>query len=83
MYFSISTRTVVSIFCREPYHSDYDSINGRITGNRRPYPDIFQRSIKYPRVHELCQTHFIVEALLVDTIYKVFYCYCIFHNALD
>ena len=43
-------------------HSDYNTIDGRIADNRRPYPDIFQRFIKSPRVHELCQTHFVVEA---------------------
>ena len=42
-------------------HSDYDTIDGRIAGNRRSYPGIFQRSIKSPIVHELCQTHFVVE----------------------
>ena len=42
-------------------HSDYDTIDGRIAGNRRPYPDIFQRSIKSPRVLELCLTLFVVE----------------------
>ena len=42
-------------------HSDYDTIDDRIAGNRRPDPDIFQRSIKSPRVHELCHTHFVVE----------------------
>ena len=44
------------------FHSDYNTIDGRIASNRRPYPDIFQRSMKYHRVHELCQTHFVVEA---------------------
>ena len=43
-------------------HSDYDTIDGRIAGNRRPYPDIFQRPIKSPSMHELYQTHFVVEA---------------------
>ena len=41
-------------------HSDYDTIDGRIAGIRRPYLDNFQRSIKSPRVQELCQTHFVV-----------------------
>ena len=36
-------------------NSNYITVDGR--GNRRQYPDIFQRSIKSPRVHELCQTH--------------------------
>ena len=49
---------LLSINC----HSDYDTIDGRIAGNRDPYPDIFQSSIKSPRVHELCKTHFVVEA---------------------
>ena len=44
------------------YRSDYNFIDGRIAGNRRPFPDIFQRSIKSQRVHELCQTYFVVEA---------------------
>ena len=43
-------------------HSDNNTIDGHIAGNRRPYPDIFQRYIKYPRVHELCQTYSVVEA---------------------
>ena len=30
---------------------DFDTIDGRFTGNRRPYPDIFQRSIQSPRAH--------------------------------
>ena len=42
-------------------HSDYDTIEGRNAGNRHPYPDIFQSTIKFPKVHELCQTHFVVE----------------------
>ena len=41
--------------------TDYDIIDGRIAGNRRSYPDIFQRSINSPRMHELCQTHIVVE----------------------
>ena len=49
---------LLSINC----HSDYDTIDGRIIGNRHPYPNIFQSSIKSPRVHELCETHFFVEA---------------------
>ena len=27
-------------------HPDYDTIDGRIAGNRHPYPDSFQSSIK-------------------------------------
>ena len=42
------------------YYSDYDTIDGRIAGNRHPYPDIFQMS-KNPRKHELCQAHFVIE----------------------
>ena len=42
-------------------HSEYNTIGGRTSGNRRLYPDIFQRSIKSPKVHELCQTHFVVD----------------------
>ena len=56
------------IFCRQPYHSDYDTIDGRTAGNRRPYRDIFQRSIKSPSVYELCQTHFVVEAYMINKI---------------
>ena len=52
----IFSLTLLSMNC----HSD-DTIDGRIAGNRRPYPDIFQRSIKSPSVLELCQTHFVVE----------------------
>ena len=40
-------------------HSDCDTIDDRIAGNRRPYPGIFQRFIKSPRVYELCQPHFL------------------------
>ena len=64
-------------------HSEYNTSDGRIAGNRRPYPDIIQRSIKSSRVHELCQTHFVVKALMVDKIYKAFSCFRTFHNALD
>ena len=40
-------------------HSDNDTIDGRIAGNRHPYPDIFQSSIKSARAHELSQKHFV------------------------
>ena len=83
MYFNTGTLNVGFIFCRQPYHSDYDTIDGRIAGNRRPYHDTFKRSIKSPRVHELCQTHFVVEAYMIDKIYKTFYCFRTFYNALD
>ena len=83
MYFNTGTNILVFIFCRQPYHSDYDTIDGHIAGNRRPYPDIFQRSIKPPRVHELCQTHFVVKAYMTDKIHKTFYCFRTFYNALD
>ena len=33
-------------------HSDYDTIDGRIAGNRHPYPDIFQSAIQSPRLYE-------------------------------
>ena len=42
------------------YHLDYDTSDGRVAGNRCPYPVIFQRSIKCLRKHELCQTHLVV-----------------------
>ena len=83
MYFNTGTKILAFIFCGQPYHSDYDTIDGRIAGNRRPYPDIFQRSIKSTRVHVLCQTHFVVEAYMTDEIHKTFYCFCTFYNALD
>ena len=72
MYFNTGTKRLVFIFCRQPYHSDYDTIDGRIAGNRRPYPDIFQRSIKSSRVHELCQTHFVLEAYMINKIHGRF-----------
>ena len=83
MYFNTGAKILVFIFCRQPYHSDYDTIDGRIAGNRHPYPDIFQRSIKSPGMHELCQTHFLVEAYMIDKIHKTFYCFRTFYNALD
>ena len=67
------------------FHADYDTIDVSIAGNRRPCPDIFQRFIISPRVHGLCQTHFVVETKMVlDKIYKAFNCFfCTFLNALD
>ena len=56
--FLIFSPILLSMNC----HSDYNTIDGRIAGNRRPYSDIFQSSIKSPREHEFCQTHFVVEA---------------------
>ena len=55
--FFIFSPILLSVNC----HSDNDTIEGRIAGNRRSYHDIFQRFIKSSRVHELCQTHFVVE----------------------
>ena len=55
--FFIFSPILLSVNC----HSDYDTIEGRIAGNGYSYHDIFQRFIKSPRVHELCQTHFVVE----------------------
>ena len=87
MYIRLYESVVHFIFSRillsMNYHSDYNTIDGRIAGNRRPYLDIFQKSIKSTRVHELCQTHFVVEAKLVDKISEKFYCFHTFHNALD
>ena len=37
-------------------HSDYNTSDSRMAGNRRPYPDIFQRSRKSLKVHELCRS---------------------------
>ena len=82
LYVSVVFFTFSPILLLMNCHSDYDTIDGRIAGNRRPYPDIFQFSINSPRVHDLCQTHFVVEKM-ADKIYKAFYCFCTFHNALD
>ena len=40
--------------------SDYNTIDDHIAGNQRPYPDIFQRSIISPRMHELYHTHYML-----------------------
>ena len=60
-YFLFPPPAPVLILLSMNCHSNYDNIDGGIAGNRRPYPDIFQRAIKSSRVHELCQTHFVVE----------------------
>ena len=61
----------------------FQYIDGRIAGSRRAYSDNFQRSIKSPRVHEFCQTHFDVETYMVDITYKTFNCFRTFLKALD
>ena len=62
IYASVVLFYIFSILLSMNCHSDYNTIDGRIAGSRRPYPDIFQRSIKSPRVHELCRTYFVVQA---------------------
>ena len=72
VYASLELFIFSSILLSMNCHSDYDPIDGRIAGNRRPYPDIFHRSMKSPRTYELYLTHYVGQAYLVNKIYKFF-----------
>ena len=72
VYASLVLFIFSSILLSMNCHTDYDPIDGRIAGNRRPYPDIFQRSIKSPKTYKLYQTHYVGQAKMVNKIYKFF-----------
>ena len=72
---------IIFTFRRQSYHSQYDSLDSRITGSRQPYHGIFLGSIKSSIVQKVCHSHLIEEAQMVNHVYKAFNWFHIILNA--
>ena len=63
------------------YHSQYNSLDSRITGSRQPYPGIFLGSIKSTIAQNICNSHLIEVAQMTNNINRAFHCFHIILNA--
>ena len=66
---------------RQPYHSEYDSLDSRITGSRQPCHGIFLGSIKSSIAQKICHAHLIEEAQMTYNINRALHCFHIVLNA--